>query len=148
MVHCSGKAAPPSSVLSDTGGRGVPSVGWVRGEDIPRRQHLNRSQEFLGAILIDENSSSETTRMAQQQAHGQDQRGKSSRKASLDAERALFNVILKYGKQCLSQASMRTEFGIRDLSLACERLIAKGLIRPVPQQEGREDSLLSYEVSL
>jgi len=66
----------------------------------------------------------------------------------VEAERALYTVILLRGKQCLSQASMRTGFGIAELERARDSLVRKGLIRPVPGQEDREPDYYSYEADV
>ena len=68
-------------------------------------------------------------------------------KDDLEAQKALYGVILERGNQCLSQASMRTGLGISTLEKAKDSLERKGFIRPVKNQDRRDKDYKSYEIN-
>lgn len=61
---------------------------------------------------------------------------------------ALIDVIMKQGSQCLSQASLRTGFGIAALTHAKDRLVQRRLIRVRLGSEHRDMPQVSYELEL
>jgi predicted transcriptional regulator len=63
-------------------------------------------------------------------------------------DRALLRVIRKRGSQCLSQASLRTGFGIAALSEAKDRLIERGFIRIREGSSARSAAQVSYELNV
>lgn len=65
-----------------------------------------------------------------------------------EVDRALLDAIIRRGCQCLSQASLRTGFGIVALAEAKNRLIERQLIRTVAGSENRDAVQVSYEVSV
>ena len=71
-----------------------------------------------------------------------------SEKDVLAVQKAFYGIILERGNQCLSQASMRTGFGVKALEKAKNILIKKGLIRQVKSQGKRDKLYHSYEVNI
>lgn len=65
-----------------------------------------------------------------------------------EIDKALLGVIMRRGSQCLSQASLRTGFGIAVLAKAKDRLMDRGLIRIRPDSAGRDPLQVSFELDV
>lgn len=71
-----------------------------------------------------------------------------SRDDPVEIDRALLSVIMSRGSQCLSQASLRTGFGIQALLKSKDRLLQRKLIRVRPGSERRDPIQVSYEFNV
>lgn len=66
--------------------------------------------------------------------------------SQLSVQRALYGTILSSGSQCLSQASVSTGYGIKELECARDALVERGVIRSLARGD-RPEEFVSYVVA-